>query len=146
VVNGVAKWDGLSWSALGGGVSGSLGVFSFPIVEALAVFHDGGGAALYAGGSFTTAGGIPAANIARWNGTTWSALGSGSKRRARSGPWPPSTTGPVRRSMRATLLDRGRRAGEPLAPGGTGRPGPRAGSGVSGGTPRWAGRAAPSLR
>jgi hypothetical protein len=77
VVNGVAKWDGLSWSALGGGVSGSLGVFSFPIVEALAVFDDGGGPALYAGGSFTTAGGIPAANIARWNGTTWSALGSG---------------------------------------------------------------------
>src|SRR4029453_8196205 len=71
------KWDGLSWSPLGGGVSGSLGVFSFPIVEALAVFDDGGGAALYAGGSFTTAGGIPAANIARWNGTTWSALGSG---------------------------------------------------------------------
>ena len=29
------------------------------------------------GGGFTTAGGISATNIARWNGTSWSALGSG---------------------------------------------------------------------
>ncbi len=32
---------------------------------------------LYVGGDFTTAGGTPAENIAKWNGTSWSALGSG---------------------------------------------------------------------
>ena len=35
------------------------------------------GTNLYAGGTFTQAGGSPATNIARWNGSTWSALGSG---------------------------------------------------------------------
>jgi hypothetical protein len=32
---------------------------------------------LYVGGYFTTAGGVSASNIARWNGSSWSALGSG---------------------------------------------------------------------
>lgn len=32
---------------------------------------------LYAGGSFTCIGGIAANSIAKWDGTTWSALGSG---------------------------------------------------------------------
>jgi hypothetical protein len=32
---------------------------------------------LYAGGTFTTAGGSPATNIAKWDGTRWIALGSG---------------------------------------------------------------------
>jgi hypothetical protein len=32
---------------------------------------------LYAGGSFTMAGDVPANFIARWDGTNWSALGSG---------------------------------------------------------------------
>jgi hypothetical protein len=32
---------------------------------------------LIAGGDFTTAGGVPANRIARWNGSAWSALGSG---------------------------------------------------------------------
>src|SRR5207244_11817312 len=31
---------------------------------------------LYVGGWFTTAGGSPATNIAKWNGSRWSALGS----------------------------------------------------------------------
>src|SRR5262249_34084660 len=43
-------------------------------VSALAL--DGAGN-LYAGGVFTTAGGVVANNIARWNGTSWAALGSG---------------------------------------------------------------------
>ncbi len=37
----------------------------------------GDGPVLFVGGNFTSAGGVPAMNIARWNGTTWSALGSG---------------------------------------------------------------------
>ena len=32
---------------------------------------------MYAGGGFTTAGGSAASRIARWNGSNWSALGSG---------------------------------------------------------------------
>jgi hypothetical protein len=56
------------WSALGSGVNGT--------VDALAVYHD----ALIAGGSFTTAGGNSAMSIARWDGTSWSALGLGLER------------------------------------------------------------------
>jgi hypothetical protein len=41
------------------------------------VFDDGSGPALYAGGEFTTAGDVTASNIARWDGSTWSELGSG---------------------------------------------------------------------
>ena len=47
-------------------------------VYALAVFDDGLGPALHAGGDFTTAGGVAANRIARWDGgTSWSPLGSG---------------------------------------------------------------------
>ena len=42
-------------------------------VQTLAV----SGNTLYAGGAFSTAGGVQANNIARWNGTNWSVLGSG---------------------------------------------------------------------
>ena len=35
------------------------------------------GSNVYAGGWFTTAGGIPANRIAKWEGSSWSALGSG---------------------------------------------------------------------
>ena len=45
-------------------------------VYALAV----SGSTLYAGGDFTTAGGNAANNIAQWNGSSWSALGSGMRR------------------------------------------------------------------
>ncbi|MGD2109598.1 MAG: hypothetical protein PVI86_09420 [Phycisphaerae bacterium] len=46
-------------------------------VEALVVFDDGNGPALYAGGTFSSAGGVAANNIAKWNGTSWSPLGLG---------------------------------------------------------------------
>jgi hypothetical protein len=67
----IARWDGASWSALGTGVNN--------VVECLRSFDDGQGLgpALYAGGQFTSAGGRPAARIARWDGTSWSALGRG---------------------------------------------------------------------
>src|SRR5437773_7329234 len=45
----------------------------YPFVRALAV----SGSDLYAGGLFTSAGGSAANYIAKWNGTSWSALGSG---------------------------------------------------------------------
>ncbi len=69
--NYIAQWNGSSWSALGSGVSG--GAPYGPNVNALAV----SGGTLYAGGTFTNAGGVAANNIARWNGSSWSALGSG---------------------------------------------------------------------
>jgi len=71
LVNKIAKWNGSSWADLGGGV-GSSGV-----VSALTAFDDGNGSALYAGGSFTSIGGVPATRVARWDGTSWSALGGG---------------------------------------------------------------------
>jgi hypothetical protein len=69
--NHIAKWDGSAWLALGSGMSGR-GFASGPVVSALAV----SGSDVYAGGDFTMAGGIAATNIAKWNGSAWSALGS----------------------------------------------------------------------
>lgn len=68
--NRIAKWDGVRWSALTG--EHSVGV-SNP-VEALVVFDDGSGPALYVGGYFGNAGGVPVNRIAKWNGAEWSAL------------------------------------------------------------------------
>jgi hypothetical protein len=78
----IAVWNGSAWSALGSGISGSiplnyafnpLGVTEGPVVYSLAVVGDN----LYAGGGFSMAGGVPANDIARWDGTAWSALGGG---------------------------------------------------------------------
>jgi hypothetical protein len=71
--SGIAKWNGSAWSALGSGISGSTPGYVGPYVSALAV----DGTDLYAGGCFTGAGGVPANNIAKWDGNTWSPLGSG---------------------------------------------------------------------
>jgi trimeric autotransporter adhesin len=65
----IAKWDGTTWSDVGAGVD----LYSGPAaVYALAVYDDGTGPALYAGGQFSEAGGIVASNIARWDGVAWS--------------------------------------------------------------------------
>jgi hypothetical protein len=44
---------------------------------ALEPFNDGNGPQLYAGGYFANAGGNSAMDVAAWNGTSWSAVGSG---------------------------------------------------------------------
>lgn len=66
----VANWNGTAWVSLGTGIGGSLA----PRVEAMCLQPSGD---VVVGGTFDFAGGQPAANIARWNGTSWQALGSG---------------------------------------------------------------------
>ncbi|MGE0482413.1 MAG: hypothetical protein AB7Q17_18290, partial [Phycisphaerae bacterium] len=76
LVNGVARWDGEAWHALGSGLS-STSSYDPPEAIALGVFDDGSGPALYVGGWFTHAGGVRVNSIAKWDGTQWSALGTG---------------------------------------------------------------------
>ena len=67
----IAKWNGTAWSALGTGIAGNVAVTAIGVNSAGEVF---------AGGNFTGAGAGGVANtnrIAMWNGTTWSALGTG---------------------------------------------------------------------
>ncbi|MCH8477132.1 MAG: hypothetical protein LAT56_04215 [Wenzhouxiangella sp.] len=70
--NRIARWDGTSWSVLGSGGGNGIG----GTVRALAM----SGSDLYVGGQFTQVNigaGITANYIARWDGSTWSSLGSG---------------------------------------------------------------------
>ncbi len=78
-VRNIARWNGTAWSALGAGI-GSAG---FGTQVATLLFHGG---KLYAGGDFDQAGTVAAQHIAVWNGTAWSALGSGMSEDARFEP------------------------------------------------------------
>ncbi|HEX2837873.1 MAG TPA: hypothetical protein VHN77_07075 [Phycisphaerales bacterium] len=71
LANNIAFWDGSNWSSFDSGMAGGIGDAN---VGALAVMNDG---SLVAGGNFTTAGGVSASRIARWNGSSWTALGTG---------------------------------------------------------------------
>jgi hypothetical protein len=70
--NAIAQWDGTNWTTLGSGMGDPFPSISV-YVKALAV----SGTNLYAGGTFTTAGGNAANSIAKWDGSRWTALGSG---------------------------------------------------------------------
>ena len=59
-----------TWSVLGTGITASN-----PIVNSIAISSSNSN--IYVGGQFTTAGGVSASNIAVWNGSSWSALGTG---------------------------------------------------------------------
>jgi hypothetical protein len=76
VVNNIARWDGSAWTAVGGGIEPTTANPS-PIILATAVHNDGAGWALYVGGSFRAAGGVPVSNVARWTGAAWESVGDG---------------------------------------------------------------------
>ncbi len=75
-VHNVASWNGSQWSDVGGGIADDA-AGNGGRIRALAEFDDGSGVALYAAGSFGFAGGVPAHNLAKWDGTSWSPLGVG---------------------------------------------------------------------
>jgi len=70
-VNHIAKWDGLSWSALGSGVSQST-----PITQGVYTIAFDAIGNLYAGGTFDDASGTVVNNMAIWDGSTWNPAGS----------------------------------------------------------------------
>ncbi|MCW5757427.1 MAG: hypothetical protein KIT54_09345 [Phycisphaeraceae bacterium] len=71
-LHGIARYDGQQISPLGAGL-GAAG----SSVHAFVMHDDGSGPAIYVGGTFTQAGGGPGNYIARWDGSQWSSLGSG---------------------------------------------------------------------
>jgi hypothetical protein len=70
VVKHIAKWDGTIWSDVGGGAGSYTGATT---VSTLTVF----GTALIAGGSMDSLGSTPVSNIGKWDGSSWSPLGTG---------------------------------------------------------------------
>lgn len=68
--NRIARWDGTTWSSMGTALQPGMD----DTVHAVAVAPGGD---VLAVGDFTTAGATSAAHVARWNGTSWSALASG---------------------------------------------------------------------
>jgi hypothetical protein len=64
-VRNLGRWDGTSWSEVGGGIGGVVFKVLFK------------GNDLYVCGLFNQVGGITASNIVRWDGTNWHALGNG---------------------------------------------------------------------
>lgn len=63
--NNIAKWNGNTWSPLGGGINGWVGSLAMA------------GTNVYAGGWFSMAGEKEANNVAKWDGNSWSAVGAG---------------------------------------------------------------------
>lgn len=70
-VNGIARWDGSAWQPLGTGLQLSDGYGGYGF--ALEVYQG----QLYVAGDFDFAGGQPAANLARWDGSSWSGVDIG---------------------------------------------------------------------
>ncbi|MBK7769642.1 MAG: hypothetical protein IPI48_03650 [bacterium] len=64
----LGRWNGADFTPLGGTISGGV-----QILHALGAY----GGQPVMGGHFTSIGGTPAMNIARWDGAAWHALGAG---------------------------------------------------------------------
>ena len=73
VCNGIARRVGNGWQPMGTGLL-SIVPGVPPSVNALARMPNGD---VIVAGVFTHAGGMPASNIARWNGSTWTSVGGG---------------------------------------------------------------------
>ena len=70
-LEGIRRWNGSSWTSVGGGLfSASFGAGFGDALTAL-------GDSLVVGGAFETAGGLPAANVAFWDGASWHDAGAG---------------------------------------------------------------------
>lgn len=69
---GIIQWDGNRWDSLGKGITISHNVPNGG-VNSMIVYNG----KLIAAGAFDSADGMPAKNIAQWDGTSWSPLGSG---------------------------------------------------------------------
>jgi hypothetical protein len=71
----VARWDGLSWHAVGKGISSTKEPLMPGIVLQLGSFNGD----VIAAGDFKKADGFPGDSIARWDGAEWVAMGEGYK-------------------------------------------------------------------
>tara|TARA_R110000737_G_scaffold120671_4_gene153009 strand:- start:25375 stop:26715 length:1341 start_codon:yes stop_codon:yes gene_type:complete len=69
----IAKWDGTTYSAVGGTIGGAVPLIVLDVHQA----DLGSGNHLFAGGRFLTIGGGAALNVAEWDGTSWSAMDLG---------------------------------------------------------------------
>ncbi len=65
LASNVYKWNGTVWTSIGA-IDNQVDTLTFGL-----------NGILYAGGSFTTIGGVTASRIAQWNGVAWSTLGTG---------------------------------------------------------------------
>ena len=65
---GIARWNGASWSSVGGGLA------QFDVISDLLVFDDGTGPALYAGGTFDYPNSF---GLAKWDGYAWTFFAPG---------------------------------------------------------------------
>jgi hypothetical protein len=68
-VQGVVGWNGSDWVDAGLNANGKI--------RGMRVLDLGNGPEVYVWGAFTEIGGISAQHIAKWDGTTWSTMGSG---------------------------------------------------------------------
>jgi hypothetical protein len=69
--NCIAKWNGSNWTSVGSGIS-TINTGTVTFIRTMMVYNN----ELYVGGSFNLAGGVNVNGLAKWNGTTWSAVGS----------------------------------------------------------------------
>ncbi|MBL8748566.1 MAG: hypothetical protein JNK78_05355 [Planctomycetes bacterium] len=68
---GIARWNGTNWSPCGSGLANP------PAQQGEGYALLVRGTELWVGGEFTSAGGVSAANVARWNGATFVPAGAG---------------------------------------------------------------------
>jgi len=69
--DGIRRWNGSTWTTLGSGLYSAY--FGYGAAYGLAPFGD----SLAVGGAFDTAGGLPVANVAFWDGAAWHTAGAG---------------------------------------------------------------------